>query len=146
MVLQIKSCRTDRGADFLRYAIALVALVGVVHFIGSLIAWGFFYVGSYRNRWSNVLTWAYGTFHLLPAMILFGAFAASLNAACRCRRYAVPVLLGAVLLSIAMFIFEIRGEPQLQRVWFDEPFACSNRKSFYCTWWWWQPTRHRSQI
>jgi hypothetical protein len=119
-----------------------LAIIGSLHFALSLLVWGFFYVGSYRNGWRHVLTVTYGIRHLSPAIILGVLFAWAAWAAFRRRRYAVPLLICSVLLSVGAFAAEARGDPQFQRVWFDEPTACSNRESYYCTWWWWQPTRH----
>jgi hypothetical protein len=119
-----------------------LAVVGVLHFVLSLVVWGFFYVGSYRNGWRDSLTVAYGARHLSPAIVLLGLFTWASWAAFRRRRFAIPLLACSVLLSLGVFAVEVRGDPQFQRVWFDNPMTCSNRQSYYCTWWWWQPTRH----
>jgi hypothetical protein len=106
------------------------------------VAWGFFYVASYRNGWRNVLTVSYGAEHLLPAIAMLGLFTwTSIAILCR-RRFAPLLVLCSIVLSAGVFALEVRGDPQFQRVWFDDATSCSNRQSYYCTWWWWQPTRH----
>ena len=140
--MRLEATTPDRRARLIRNAALALAIAGVLHFVLSLVMWGFFYVGSYRNGWRNVLTVHYGLRHMSPAIVLLGLFASSSWAALRRRRFAPPLLVCTVLLSVGVFAVEARGDPQFQRVWFDEPTACSNRQSYYCTWWWWQPTRH----
>ena len=140
--MRLEPAITVRRAQILRNLALVVAIAGVLHFVLSLVTWGGFYVVSYRSGWRNVLTFAYGARHLSPAVALLGLFAWSSWATLRRRRFAMPLLAGAVLLAVGAFTVEARGDPQFQRVWFDQAMACSNRQSFYCTWWWWQPTRH----
>ncbi len=128
--------------QFIRKVALALAIIGVLHFVLSLVTWGFFYVGSYRNGRRNVLTVAYGLRHLSPAIMLLCLFAWSSWATFRRQRFALALLVGSVLLSVGVFAVEARGDPQFQRVWIDDPTSCSNRQSYYCTWWWWQPTRH----
>jgi hypothetical protein len=141
-VMRLAATTTDRWKRHSGNAALVLAIVGVLHFVLSLVVWGSFYVGSYRNGWRNVLTVPYGARHLSPVIVLLGLFAWSTWATFRRRRLALPLLACTVLLSVGAFAVEARGDPQFQRVWFNEPTACSNRQSYYCTWWWWQPTRH----
>lgn len=129
----------DRRAGLIRTFALALAGAGVLHFVFSLVVWGFFYVGSYRNGWQGALTAAYGLVHLSPPVVLLGLFAWALVAIRRRRRSAVPLLVCCVVLSLGAFAVEVRGDPQLQRVWFEEDRACSSRQNFYCTWWWWRP-------
>ena len=119
-----------------------VCLSGLLHFLLSLVVWGFFYYGAHRNGWGAVLTLAYGLRHAGPAILLTVLFVIASRAALRARRSAAPLLVLGIIASTVTFAVDVRGDPQFQRVWFDNPYECSNRQSFYCTWWWWQPTRH----
>ena len=114
----------------------------MLHFALSLVAWAFFYVIGYRNGWHEALTFTYAARHVIPAVLMLAVFLWAFVAAVRGRRRAAPLVLAGVVVSLAVFAADARGEPQFQRVWFDEPNACSNSESFYCTWWWWRPTRH----
>mgnify|MGYP000228435695 CR=1 FL=1 len=140
--MRLEAKTTDRSTRFIRNVALALAIVGVLHFVLSLVMWGFFYVGSYRNGWRNVLTVTYGIRHLSPALVLLGLFAWASWATFSRRRFSLPLLVCSLLLSIGVFAVEARGDPQFQRVWIDDPTSCSNRQSYYCTWWWWQPTRH----
>lgn len=141
--MRLEATTNDWGTRLIRNVALGLAIVGILHFVVSLVTWGFFLVGSYRHGWQNVLKLGYGVQHLSPPIVLLGLFAWSSWTAFRRRRFALPLLVCTVLLSVGVFAVEVRGEPQFQRVWFDKPTdACSNRQSYYCTWWWWQPTRH----
>jgi hypothetical protein len=120
----------------------VMALIGIGHFVLSLIAWGNFYVGAYRNEWRTALTLGYGVRHFAPAVLLFVLFVWASAAAWRRRRSVRWVLALGLLLCLILLLVDVRGDPQFYRVWFDHADSCSNRQSFYCTWWWWQPTRH----
>jgi hypothetical protein len=133
---------THRRPRRLRNAALAVAAAGVLHFGLSLVAWAVFYVIAYRNGWHGALTITYAARHVVPAVLLLAVFLWAFVAALRVRRLAAPLVPAGVVVSLAVFAADARGEPQFQRVWFDEPNACSNRESFYCTWWWWRPTRH----
>lgn len=130
----------DRSKSFRRRLALCVGMAGISHFAISLLAWGFFYVGSYRNHWKEVFTPGYMARHLLPVLVLLGMFILASVAFWRRRRGGAFVLGASMLLSLCAFVVDVRGEPQLQRIWFEEPTrACSSRQNFYCTWWWWQP-------
>jgi hypothetical protein len=131
-----------RRSRLIRNVAIALSIAGVVHFIASICMWALFYVASYRNGWHNVLTIDYGVRHLSPAIALLVLFSWSSWATLRRYRLSAPLLACSVLFSIAVFSVEARGDPQFQRVWFDDEFSCSNRQSYYCTWWWWQPRRH----
>ena len=135
---------TTRSAGLIVRRIALgIAVLGTLHFGVSLVAWGLFYFGSYRQGRSDVLAVGYGVRHLSSAVVFLAVFLVATATVVRRRRWATVLLAGGVVGSVVMFAVEVRGEPQFQRVWFDEASACSNRQSFFCTWWLWHPTRHR---
>lgn len=137
--MQLEVTTTDRRSRLVRYVALVVGGAGVMHFILSLVVWGFFYVASYRSGLENVLTVAYGARHLSPVFVLLGLFGWASWGAFRCKRFVVPLLVCSVLLSLGAFAVEVRDDPQFQRVWFEENRACSSRQNVYCTWWWWQP-------
>jgi hypothetical protein len=118
-----------------------LALAGVFHFVVALIVWGFFYVACHRNGWQNSLTFAYGARHLSSAFALLGLFTWASIASMHRRRYATPLLAATVFLSVGIFAIEVRGDPQFERIWIDNPVTCTNHQKYFCTWWWWQPTR-----
>ncbi len=104
---------TDLRTQAVRNAVlAALAVAGVLHFVLSSVVWGLFYVGSYRNGWRHVQTVAYGVRHLSPAVILLGLFAWTLIASFRRRRFTIPLLACSVLLSVGVFVVEVRDEPQ----------------------------------
>lgn len=119
-----------------------VSLIGSLHFMLSLFAWVTFYFAARRNDWHHSLTIAYGARNFAPAVALMTLFTWTSIAALRRRKSALRLLLFGVVIAAAMFAVDAKGAPQFQRIWFDNPYACSNRQYFYCTWWWWQPTRH----
>ena len=118
------------------------AAFGVLHFAGSLAAWGLFYVGSYRQGWNHVFRLSYAIAHVLPALILLGLFTWACVATWRRHRLALPLVTVAIAFALVVFTIEVRGQPQFERVWVDDPTSCTNRQAHYCTWYWYQPTRH----
>lgn len=105
----------------------------------SLVMWVFFYYAAWQNGWKRSLTFSYGLLHFLPALVLLALFIWSMLAVWKQKRLAPFVLVASVLLSVIAFTVESHGEPQFQRVWFENERACSSRQNYYCTWWWWQP-------
>ena len=140
--MRLEAVTTRSTGPVVRQIALGIAVLGILHFVVSLIAWGLFYYGSYRQGWTRMFAVGYGVRHLSSAVVLLSLFLIATAALVRRRPWAT-VLLGVVILaSVATFAVEVRGDPQFQRVWFDDPTACSNRQSYYCTWWFWQPTRH----
>ena len=74
-VMRLEATTTDRRTRLIRNVALALAVVGVLHFVLSLVMWGVFYVGSYRNGWRNVLTLSYGVQHPSPAIVPLGLFA-----------------------------------------------------------------------
>jgi len=133
-----KTCMTESGLACRTICLRIIAALGAVHFSISLIAWTIAYVVAYREGELRVFSAAHFLTGTVPAVLLFATFSIGLWRTWTHRKKATWIIGMSLLLAASCLWYDASfGEPQWQRVWFEEGRVCSSRENHYCTWWWW---------
>lgn len=125
---------SDKGRkwSFVNFVVLGMSLAGTAHFVVSLLAWGWL-LYCFTGRYTEQPEWS-ALWYALPTVLLLPLFALTADRAWRRAKGARILLLAAISLSVAAFVFDaVNRNWQLHVEWKTPD---SPPPFFYCNWWW----------